>query len=602
MYRNNIYHSLIASDSIYKKLFSSLKPYFMVLILAIVSLICCKLIEASAIKFLSPKLFDEVLITKSFNSVRFISLVSLLALILRAVFGFITKFLIGYLTKSVTKDLRSKILIHMLFLPINFFKQNAIGNLISKVNYDVEQITRALSDSVLELLSSVVTIIFFIVVMLSFSWQLTVMALLIAPLIAWFLRSINIRIRKYSTRLQQSVGDVSHLAHELIEACQVIRIFEAMPQETKRITELINYNFKQELKIVLVSAISESTMLVTLGSVFVVLIYIATGESLQISSGSFVGLFGAMYGLIRPLKQLSEVNYVLARGLAAADSIFELLAMPIEQNSSTKNIYLEHPNYNKVANTVKPGTINLHNVDFFYSNKLDNDSQVILSNINLTFTAGQMTAIVGRSGAGKSTLVALLPRFYQVTSGEICLDGININDLDLQQLRRYFAMVNQRIVLLNDTVANNIAYGCMQMASKEQIIAAAVAANAMEFIEQLPNGLDTKIGNNGNLLSGGQRQRIAIARAILKNAPILILDEATSALDTQSEQQIQSALEKLMIGKTTIVIAHRMSTIENADQIAVIDEGKLVAIGNHKELIKDPYYANLHKVAINESL
>lgn len=577
-------------NSIYKKLSSSLKPYFIILILAVASLICCKLIDASAIKFLSPKLFDEVLVTKNFDSVRTMSLISLLVLALRATFGFMTKFLMGYLTKNIAKDLRSKILTHMLFVPVSFFKQSAIGNLISKINYDVEQVIRALSDSVLELLSSIITIIFFIGVMFSFSWQLTIMALLLAPLIAWFLRNVNIKIRKYSTRLQQSVGDVSQLAHELIDASQVIRIFEAIPQETKRITELVNYNFKQELKIVLVSAISESIMLVTSGAIFVILIYIATGKNLQISSGAFVGLFGAMYGLIRPLKQLSEVNYVVAKGIAAADSIFELLSVPVEQNN---NVYLITDN--NLKPDMQTSTISLNNVNFNYSHKN------ILSNINLTFTAGKTTAIVGRSGAGKSTLVALLPRFYQVTSGKICLNNININDLNLQQLRKNFAMVNQRIVLLNDTIANNIAYGATQIASKEQIIAAANAANAMEFIEQLSNGLDTKIGNNGNLLSGGQRQRIAIARAILKNAPILILDEATSALDLKSEQQIQAALAKLMIGKTTIVIAHRMSTIENADEIAVIDDGKLVALGNHQDLSQDPYYINLHKTVINES-
>ncbi len=606
MYKNNIYDFPVNSDSIYKKLITILKPYTIVLIFAIVSLICSKLIEAGTIKFLSPKLFDEVLVTKNFNSVRFISMAALLALILRATFGFITKFLIGYLTKNISKDLRSKILIHMLCLPISFFKQNAIGNLISKVNYDVEQITRALSDAVLELLSSVVTIIFFIGVMLSFSWQVTMMALLISPIIAWFLRNVNARIRKYSSRLQNSVGDVSHLTHEIIEACQVIRIFEAIPQETKRINKLINYNFKQDLKIVLVSAISESIMLITLGSVFVILIYIATGKSLQISPGCFVGLFTAMFGLIRPLKQLSEINYVLAKGLAAADSIFGLLATKLETNDVSKNIEVRPESVYVLERINTPSMISLNNVSFDYGNNTvnntANDNKTILCNISLIFKAGQTTAIVGRSGSGKSTLVGLLPRFYHVSSGEICLNGININNLDLYELRKYFAVVNQRIILLNDTVANNIAYGCMQNATREQILAAAEAANAMEFIEQLPNGLDTSIGSNGNLLSGGQRQRISIARAVLKNAPILILDEATSALDIKSEQQIQSALEKLMVGKTTIIIAHRMSTIEHADQIAVLENGRLVAVGNHKGLIKDVYYANLHNTVINESL
>jgi ATP-binding cassette, subfamily B, bacterial MsbA len=592
---------------VYKEIIKMLKPYLYALGLAILSLVFSKLIEASIIRFLSPKLFDEVLVSRNLNEVRIVAIMSFGALLLRSGTGFITKFFIGYTTKNIAKDLRSKILTHMLFLPISFFKQNSTGNLISKVNYDVEQITIALSDSVCELLSSLVTILFFIAVMLSFSWQLTIMALLVVPLIAWFLRSINGRIRKYSTRLQNSVGDVSHLAHEIIDACQVIRIFEAVPQETQRIKQLVNYNFNQELKIVLVSAISESIILITLGLLFVGLIHVATAHSFKISAGAFVGLFGAMYGLIRPLKQLSAVNYVIAKGIAAADSIFALLSDSVEfeyidtsgYKSNNINIVNNVKDYKFNPNSVNMGNIKLNNVSFCYATKLSDQPQVVLSSLNLVFYEGKTTAIVGRSGSGKSTLVALLPRFYQVTSGEILLNNTNINDLDLIELRKQFAMVNQRIVLLNDTIANNIAYGCMQFASRDQIIEAAIAANAMEFIEKLPAGLDTKIGNNGNLLSGGERQRIAIARAILKNAPILILDEATSALDSQSELKIQLGLEKLKTGKTTIIIAHRMSTIEHADQIVVLDGGKLVALGNHNDLSQDPYYINLHRSIIN---
>ncbi len=594
-----MYLHQLFSNKTSKNLCETLKPYLLIIILSIVSLIITKLIEAVSLKLLVPKLlklFDKSIVI---DRNLYLSML-LLAAFLRSIFGFCTKFLIGYLTKSFSKDLRSKILIHMLLLPIDFFKKYSIGNLISKINYDVEQITRALSDSILNLLSSIVTIIFFIGVMFSFNWQLTLLALIISPLIYWFLRKINFRIRKYSNRLQESVGNVSHLAHEVIEACQVIRIFEAIPQETQRIKQLVNYNFKQELKIVLVSVLSESIMLMTLCSMFVLLICVAISKNFAISQEDFVGLFGAMYALIRPLKLLSEINYVLARGFAAVDSIFDLLSKPIENNNIISQNNLSVETANKHSKQLINCNIQLKKVGFYYVDKKNHISHNILSDINLNFKPQQTTAIIGKSGAGKTTLIGLLPKFYPVTSGEIYLNNININEFDLHDLRSNFTMVNQRIVLLNDTVANNIAYGYMQYASREQIIHAARNANAMEFIEQLPQGLDTNIGSNGNLLSGGQRQRIAIARAILKDAPILILDEATSALDPNSEEKIQTALAKLIQNKTTIIIAHRLSTIKQADQIAIIEDGKLVALGNYQELQHDKYFQDLYKKSLEK--
>ena len=576
---------------IYKKLFSTIKPYLLVLILAIVGLICTKLIEGGVYKFIAPRIFESFTANELLFSQKILPLIILLIALLWGITRFVNKYLVGRLTKSVAKDLRSKILTHMLLVPINFFSKNAIGNLISKVNYDVEQISRALADSILDLLSSIVSIVIFTGVMLSISWRLTVIALVIAPIISKFLQFINIKIRKYSDRVQQSIGDISHLTHEVIEASQVIRVFEAIPTETNRINQLMNYNLKQELKIIEVSVLSESTMGIIIGSIGAVLSYLVIYKIIIITPGSFVGLSAAMVALTRQVKKISEVNSVIAKGLAAANSVFKLLELPVELNNPSKNI--------KAQNNV---TISLHNVNFGYTNQSTNEPQLVLENINLTFEPGKITALVGRSGAGKSSLVALLPRFYFVNSGCINLNGVNINDLDLQELRRQFAVVNQNIILLNDTVANNIAYGCMNGASKKAIINAANAANAMEFIEELPNGLDTYIGNNGSLLSGGQRQRIAIARAILKDAPILIFDEATSALDPHSEQQIQAALAKLKPNVTTIVIAHRLSTIESAEQIAVLEAGRLVAVGTHQELGQDLYYMNLHKAVVNETI
>ena len=579
---------------IYKKLFITIKPYFVALIVAITGLICTKLIEGAAYKF-GPKVFEESFIAKNIIIVLILS-----GAVLWGVTKFCNKYFVGRITKNVSKDLRSKILTHMLLMPISFFSKNAIGNLISKVNYDVEQISRAIADSILDLLSSIVSIIIFTIVMLSINWQLTVIVLITVPIISKFLQFVNIKIRKYSDRVQQSIGDISHLAHEVIEASQVIRIFEAIPTETKRINQLMHYNLTQELNIIKVSSLSESTMGIIVGAVLVALFYLVTNKIVNITTASLVGFGGAMIALTRQVKKLSEVNSVIAKGLAAANSVFELLELPIEKNNPTKNINFNIIKNNKAKNNV---TINLHKVHFGYIDQSVNEEpQLVLEDINLSFEPGKTTAIVGRSGSGKSSLITLLPRFYPVNSGSINLNGININDLDLVELRRQLAVVNQHIILLNDTVANNIAYGYKQGVSKDLIIKAAEAANAMEFIEQLPNGLDTYIGNNGNLLSGGQRQRIAIARAILKDAPILILDEATSALDPHSEQQIQTALIKLKPNITTIVIAHRMSTIENADQIAVLEAGKLVAVGTHQELSQNLHYTNLHKIVANELL
>ena len=585
-------------NNIYKQLFKSIKPYLWALILGVLGLVCTKALEAATFKFLLPKLINDSLITNIIPASKKILLLQVLfGSILWGVARFVNKYFVGYLTKKVTKDLRFKSLVHMLLLPISFFNKNSIGNLIAKINYDIEQIARALADSVLDLLSSLIAIIFFVGVMFSFSWQLTLIALTVAPAITIFLRVINLKIRRYSNRVQQSIGDVSHLAHEIIDASQIIRIYQAIDSETKRTNNLLNYTLKQELKFILVSSISEATMRIILGCILVILLYLVIYKVVYINPGSFVGLCTAMLALIRPVKQLSEVNLVINKGLAAASSVFALLKLPTEYqkdlNNNDSNTLKHIPYIEQSSNKV---IIKLNNVNFSYL------EQRVLENINLTFEPGKTTAIIGRSGAGKSTLISLLPRFYHVSSGAIYLNGVNINELNLNLLRQQFAIVNQRVVLLNDTVANNIAYGAMNSVSKNAVIEAAKLANAMEFIEKLPQGLDTRVGDNGNLLSGGQRQRIAIARAILKNAPILILDEATSALDPHSEKLIQQALERLNSNITKIVIAHRMSTIEHADQVVVLDAGKLVAVGTHKELSDNAYYTNIHKTVINEPI
>ncbi|MDH5572765.1 MAG: ATP-binding cassette domain-containing protein, partial [Gammaproteobacteria bacterium] len=412
---------------------------------------------------------------------------------------------------------------------------------------------------------------------------LTLILFAVTPLLAWLVVYVSRRFRKLSHQIQNSMGDVSSVSEETIEANREIKIFGGQDYETDQFRNINEHNRKQFLKLAITNALSSPVIQFIVAIAFALMVYFAFNLDLQV--GEFGSYLTAMLLLMQHAKKLTSVNASLQRGIAAAQSVFGFLDEKVEIDTGTQEL------------TKVKGEISFRQVCFQYNSNSDE----VLHNIDLEIKPGETVAFVGRSGAGKTTLVSLLPRFYQLSSGSISVDGHNTTDLKLINLRSHIALVSQHVTLFNDTIAHNIAYGALSSATDEDINNAAKAAHALEFIEKLPEGMQTQVGENGVLLSGGQRQRLAIARAILNNAPILILDEATSALDTESERFIQAALDELMKNRTTLVIAHRLSTIERADKIVVMDRGAIVEQGNHAELIaKNGHYAALHKMQFSE--
>ena len=563
-------------------LMNSARAYVKYLVIAITGLLLTRLSEAAIYKFLIPQTVNYGLIDKDLHFMRQMPWMILIIFLCLGIGEFLSKFMMGLVGRGVVRDYRVSMLNHLLEVPVAYYKNNSSGILLSKINYDAEQVAIAVSDAIREFLSSIIAISVLISAMVSISWQVTVGCILIIPLVAGYLHVAGKFMRKYSARVQHTMGNLTHVASEVINSYPVIKIYGGKLYEQKRIREAANNNFKQELKMFFVKAISSPIMQLIAGSTLVFFVSIVGFNILPLTTGEIFGLIGIMFAMIRPLKQITEVNNVFQKGLTAVASIHNLLYIPKEKESGSM-----------LVNCVQ-GRVVFDKVNFCYYPKHDNAKALALSNISFSVAAGKTVAIIGRSGSGKSTLISLLVRFFEPSSGRILLDGIDIKQYSLTNLRSQFAMVAQQTMLFNDTVANNIAYGCNNKVSQKDIKNAAQAAYALEFIESLPNGFDTYIGENGSLLSGGQRQRLAIARAILKNAPILILDEATSALDTESERHIQLAMEYLMANKTTFIISHRLSTIKNADTIIVLDKGCVVDQGNYEVLSnKKAWYATM---------
>ncbi|NJM13654.1 MAG: lipid A export permease/ATP-binding protein MsbA, partial [Synechococcaceae cyanobacterium SM1_2_3] len=501
----------------------------------------------------------------------------------RGITDFIGKLAMDWVAHRVVMDLRNALFAKLLTLPTCYFDDHSAGNLLSRLTYDVNQVMTATTQALVSLVKDGLSVIGLLGWMLYLNWQLSLMAFLIAPGIALIMRLVSRRLRRLSRELQELMGDLNHVIDEVLQGHKVIRIFGGQDYERERFHRVNNRVRQFNLKL---AALSEGSgplvqllAIIALGAV----IYFAALQSAanQITVGGFVSLFGAMAMLLAPIKRLTKVNEHLQRGLAAAETIFALLDEPPEPDQGAQAIGRAQ------------GQISFHQV----SHRYRSDGAEVIHKFNLEVQPGETIALVGPSGSGKTTLMSLLPRFYEPDSGEIRLDGVPIRELRLADLRANLAYVSQDIVLFNDTVAANIAYGAGFKASESQLIEAAEGAYAMEFIRELPQGLHTLIGENGARLSGGQRQRLAIARALLKNAPILILDEATSALDTQSERKVQQALDALRQGRTAFVIAHRLSTIENADRIVVLDRGGMVEIGAHLELLhRNGLYASLYQM------
>lgn len=499
--------------------------------------------------------------------------------IVRGLGYFAGNYFISIVSHSLVHNLRCELFQKMLYMPSSYYDHNSSGVMISKITFNVEQVTGAAVNATKVVLREGTFAIGLIMFLLYTNWKLTMVFFLALPIIALIVYWVGKRFRKISKKIQNAMGEVNQVTNESISAYREIRLYDGISYENKRFNEASSRNRSQNIKMAFYNAISPSVIQFPVVLATGVLVWIALGLGGEMSPGAFVAYLSAALFLPKPMRQLADVSSTIQKGLAAAQDIFEFIDTDQEKDTGTY-----------VSETTK-GDIDIKGLSFAY----DQGGEKVLRDVNLSVGAGKSLALVGLSGSGKSTLVSLISRFYDHTEGDILLDGVDVREYTLENLRSKMALVTQQVTLFNDTVYNNIAYGKMAGSSREQVRAAAEAAHAIEFIDQLPNGLDTMIGEDGVMLSGGQRQRLAIARAFLKDAPILIFDEATSALDNRAESHIQQAMEQVMKGRTTIVIAHRLSTIENADHIVVMESGRVMEQGNHQELLAlNKRYAQLY--------
>ena len=563
---------------VYLRLLSYLKPFWGLAIFVVIGFAINAATEVSV-----AKLLEKIINAIQHRDRGFTSLFPVLVILLMFFRGLGT-FIGGYYTAVISRNLifniRQEVFAKLMRLPSQYYLDNSSGHITAKIMYNVEQLTAASTESLRTILQQGLITLGLVGYLVYSNWRLTVIILIFAPLIGLLIRKASKRMRKLSSQVQDTMGDVNHVVQETVNGNVVVKGFSGQDYEQKRFYDSSMENLRRGMKMVVVQQLNSPIVQLIMSIPLAIVMYIALRPEIMqdTSAGQFVAYITAAGMLSKPIKALTDVNEKIQRGMAAAHSVFELLDMPEEKNTGTLTPVLK-------------GNVEFEKVGLIYS-----DGYEALQDFNLSVKAGETVALVGRSGAGKTSLVNLLLRYQEITSGHLKLDNIDIQDIEINNLRQQISMVNQQVVLFNRTVRENIAYGQLEDATDEQIIAAAKAAYAHDFIMRLPQGYDTPLGAQGLNLSGGQRQRIAIARAILKDAPILILDEATSALDNESEYFIQQAFDAAMRDRTTIVIAHRLSTIENADRIVVMDKGQIVEQGSHAELIeKRGAYFQLHQ-------
>lgn len=487
----------------------------------------------------------------------------------------------AYVSKKVVHELRVDMFAKLIRFPMAYYAVTSPGHLVSRITFNVDQVANATTNSITVLIREGIVVISLLAYLLYQNWRLTLVFLIVLPPVSLIVSVVSKRFRKLGRSIQNSMGDVTQVSSEVINAYQEVRVYGATAYEDKRFEKASANNRKQAMKYALTNAVSTPVIQLMVAIALSLIVWLALNPTYmgEVTPGQFIAFVMAASLMDKPIRELTKINGPIQVGIAAAHSIFHLLDEPSQEDTGVKTI------------EACQGNVSFRQVNFAYAD----DLPCVLKNINFEARSGQTIAIVGRSGGGKSTLVSLIPRFYDVKEGEILLDGINIKELTLENLRQQIALVSQKVTLFNNSIYHNIAYGDLQNATPESVKLAAKMAYADEFIQKLENGYDTQVGQDGIQLSGGQRQRIAIARALLKNAPIIIMDEATSALDNESETMIQKALEGIRGNKTLIVIAHRLSTIENADKILVVDDGCIVEAGNHAELLQaNGFYARLH--------
>ena len=565
----HLYKRLLKSTGIYKKTF----------FLAIIGMIIHAITDTSFAAIIKP-LLDGSFIDKDPSFIQIMPILIILIFVFRGIGSFMSTYGMAYVGRSIIRDIRRDMFDKILLRSSSLYDESVTGKLVSKITFDAEQVAEAATKAVTTVIKDGLTIIGLLSLMFYYSFELSIGLLLIAPLVGFFLKIMSVKFRSLSRDIQRSMGTITNIVEESIIGHRIIKIFGGKDYEKNTFNSANAYNRERNLKLIFVQSISIPLMQLLVAIFLAAIIFFVTSNDYldEISIGTFMSYLTAMIMMFAPIKRLSEVNVVLQRGIAASESIYDLL------DSKSENIDMAD-----ATNIEGSISISFKNVTFKYPSSQSN----VLENINLDISKGETVAIVGKSGSGKTTLLDLIPRLYDPDRGDIYFNTSNIKDINLNKIRAYISYVGQDFTLFNDTIYNNIAYGELSSHDVSRVHDAAEFSFASNFINDLPDKFDTIVGQNGVLLSGGQRQRIAIARALLKNAPILLLDEATSALDAESEASIQKSLTTLSENKTTLIIAHRLSTVMNADKIIVIENGHVVEQGNHSDLIdkKSAYYA-----------